>query len=197
MPTHWSQAQIEAQTVLNGAQPGQTYEVVNTKGQVIYRFTIPSAKPANSGWALGLGVADQFVAGAGSKNRHYGPASTQALNMKASLDYRDMLRQIAAGQTHGRVSTNRAFWNTRHQFRDGTQAQLGAFTWRFTDPVDVFAPSDVVGYILALPVSCGLWISSLLLFGKANKRGRAAQMVSRNATSEESGVWPPPPGPPS
>jgi RHS repeat-associated protein len=129
-------AEVEAFALLNDADPGQTFDV-SSHGQYQYSFTISDGAGAdNSGWALGLGVAYQFAKGTGSSDRYYGPTSTQAKKMEQSLGFTTMLLQIRNGQTHGKVDTVSAFFNTLSQFSNGTQAQLGAFEWRFTDPTN-------------------------------------------------------------
>lgn len=72
--------------------------------------------------------------GGTNHSRNYGPTSTQAKNFQSSLGYKDVLQQIADGQKSGGVGSGTAFAYSVLQADNGTQFQLGAFAWQFTDP---------------------------------------------------------------
>ena len=135
VPGNWTQAQVEAYTSLNYGDG--TYSV-KRQGEEPYTFTVQTHEPLSGvgfGWGPGLGVAGEFAHGTNNHHRNYGPTSTQARAFKESLGYRQVLQQILSGKKHGGVTTKRAFINTLKQFfTNGTQAQLGAFAWHFTNP---------------------------------------------------------------
>jgi hypothetical protein len=130
VPGSWSQAQVEAYTALNYGDGD--YSVQNGKNS--YSFSITTEISNNSGFGLGLGVAAQFVGGGYNHNRNYGPTSTQAKNFKGSVGYKDVLSQIAAGQKNGGVGTGTALMYSVLDETNGTEWQLGAFGWQFTNP---------------------------------------------------------------
>ena len=142
-----SQAETEAQPRLNGGQDGESYNV-SVNGKYNYSFTLSSfGKASNSGWGLGLGVAGQFIAGGYNHFKNYGSTSTQAKNFVGSAGYQDVLHQIANGQKSGGVDTGTAALYSLLQFDNGTQAQLGAFSWQFTDPSNSNKGIDILNDI--------------------------------------------------
>jgi len=139
LPGDYTPAEVEATAEAHDADPGQTFNVTTGDGHK-YSFTVPGGGGQSltgiggMGWSLGIGIGNEFTHGTNNHNRNYGPSSTQARNMRNSQGYQQILLQIINGQTSGGVSSALAAYLTATDLGNGTQAQLGAFAWAFTDP---------------------------------------------------------------
>ena len=143
VPGSWTQAQIEAYTAQNY---GDGVYNITTNGKVTGTFTVANMLFGSSSAGLALGVTGEFLQGTDNHNRYYGASSTQSRQMKSSTSYFNaVLSQIIDGKKHGSVGTLAAFGYTLLDSLtlDGTEAQLGAYTWKFTDPNNPNAGIDI------------------------------------------------------
>ena len=105
-----------------------------------------------NGLNLALGALGDFLSGTGSDSRTYTDGSTQVQDLINSKDGVQMLKQMAAKGfkvgSHGGIDSMDAFKNTAGDwFLNGTEFQLGAFTWKTTarigSSVNVFVQNEM------------------------------------------------------